>query len=152
MFLLKGQIVHIGFENHMVFSAAAPLWPPLQHESSHRQQTRQWGCLCFNKTLFIKTTSSPDMPYLLLHGLPRGTSGQELACPCRKHKRHGFNPWVRKIPWSRKQQPTPVFFGGEAHGQRSLEGYSPCGRKELDMTEVTQNALIARNSLRRQRM
>ena len=33
---------------------------------------------------------------------------------------HGFHPWVRKIPWRRAWQPTPVFLPGEAHGQRSL--------------------------------
>ena len=38
-------------------------------------------------------------------------------------------------PWRRKWQPTPVFLPGEPHGQRSLVGYSPWGRKELDMTE-----------------
>ena len=32
---------------------------------------------------------------------------------------------------------TPVFLPGESHGQRSLAGYSPQGRKELDMTEAT---------------
>ena len=37
----------------------------------------------------------------------------------------GFNPWVRKIPWRRKWQPTPVFLPGKSHGQRSLVGYSP---------------------------
>ena len=47
----------------------------------------------------------------------------------------GFNPWVGKIPWSRKQQLTPVFLPGESHGQRSLAGYSPWGHKELDTTE-----------------
>ena len=31
-------------------------------------------------------------------GIPGGTSGEELACRCRRHKRLGFNPWVRKIP------------------------------------------------------
>ena len=40
-----------------------------------------------------------------------------------------------KIPWRRKWQPTPVFLPGESHGQRSLAGYSPQGRKELDTTE-----------------
>ena len=39
-------------------------------------------------------------------------------------KRPGFNPWVRKIPWRRAQQPTPLFLPGESHGQRSLAGYS----------------------------
>ena len=47
----------------------------------------------------------------------------------------GFDPWVRKILWRRKQQPTPVFLPGESHGQRSLVGYSPRGHKESDMTE-----------------
>ena len=37
----------------------------------------------------------------------------------------GFNPWVRKIPWRRARQPTPVFLFGKSHGQRSLVGYSP---------------------------
>ena len=34
-------------------------------------------------------------------------------------------PWVGKRPWRRAWQPTPVFPPGEAHGQRSLAGYSP---------------------------
>ena len=47
-----------------------------------------------------------------------------------------FDPWVRKIPWRRAWQPTPVFLPGESHGQRSLVGYSPWGHKELDTTEA----------------
>ena len=47
----------------------------------------------------------------------------------------GSNPWVGKISWSRKWQPTPVFLLGKFHGQRSLAGYSPRGCRELDMTE-----------------
>ena len=47
--------------------------------------------------------------------------------------RLGFDPWVRKIPWRREVQSTLVFLPGEFHGQRSLEGYSPWGRKELDI-------------------
>ena len=38
-----------------------------------------------------------------------------------------MDPWVRKIPWRRKWQPTPVFLPGECHGQRSLVDYSPWG-------------------------
>ena len=34
----------------------------------------------------------------------------------------GFNPWVRKIPWRHKWQPTPVSLPGESQGQRSMEG------------------------------
>ena len=57
------------------------------------------------------------------------------ACQCRRQRRCQFDPWVRKILWRMKGQPTPVFLPGEAHGQRSLRGYSPWGHKELDMTE-----------------
>ena len=42
---------------------------------------------------------------------------------------------VRKIPWKRKWQPTPVFLPETSHGQKSLAGYSPWGRKELDTTK-----------------
>ena len=45
-------------------------------------------------------------------------------------KRCGFNPCVRKIPWRRACQPTPVFLPGKFHDLRSLAGYSPWGRKE----------------------
>ena len=34
----------------------------------------------------------------------------------------GFDPWVRKIPWSRQWQPTPGFLPGKSYGQRSLSG------------------------------
>ena len=49
-------------------------------------------------------------------------------------------PGFRKIPWSRKWQPTPIFFPGESHGQ-SLADYTSWGCKELDMTEVIQQTL-----------
>ena len=44
------------------------------------------------------------------------------ACQCRRHR---FDPWVRKIPWRRAWQHTPVYLLGESHGQRNLAGYSP---------------------------
>ena len=64
-----------------------------------------------------------------MKGFPGGTSGKEHVCQCRRCKRLRFNPWVRKIPWRRAWQPTPVFLPGESHGQRSLAGYSPQGRR-----------------------
>ena len=45
------------------------------------------------------------------------------------------HPWVGKIPWRRKWQPTPVLLPGKFHGRRSLVGYSPWGCKESDTTE-----------------
>ena len=55
---------------------------------------------------------------------PVSTSGKESICQCRWRKRHGFDPWVVKIPQRRAWQPTLVFLLGDSHGQRSLVGYS----------------------------
>ena len=46
-----------------------------------------------------------------------------------------INWWFRKILCRKEWLPTPVFLPGKYHGQRSLVGYSPRGRKESDMTE-----------------
>ena len=68
-------------------------------------------------------------------GFPGGASGKEPACQHRRCKRRGFSPWVRKIPWRRARPCTPVFQFGESHGQRSLVGYTPQGRKESDASQ-----------------
>ena len=68
-------------------------------------------------------------------GLPKWPSGKESACHCRRYKRLRFDPWIRKIPWSREWQRSPVFFPWESYGQRNLEGYGPWDHKELDTTE-----------------
>ena len=70
-------------------------------------------------------------------GFPGGPNGNEPACQCRRHKRHGFHPWVGKIPWRRAWQSTPVFLPGESHGQGNLKGYSTKHREGSDTTEVT---------------
>ena len=72
-------------------------------------------------------------------GFPCGSSGKEPVCQCRRLKKRGFEPWVRKIPWRRAWKSTPVFLPGECHGQRSLAGCSPQGHKQSDMTEATQH-------------
>ena len=70
----------------------------------------------------------------------RGTFLMGIHC---RGWRHGFNPWVRKIPWKRKWQPSPIFLPGKSHRQRSLVGYSPKGCKELDMAEWLSMDVIA---------
>ena len=56
-------------------------------------------------------------------GLPWYLSGKESIYQCRRFRRPGFNPWVRKIPWRRKWQPILVFLTGKSHGQWSLVGW-----------------------------
>ena len=67
----------------------------------------------------------------LFWGFPGGSEDKAFACKAGDLDL----PWVGKIPWRRKWQPTPVFLPGESHGQRSLAGYSPRGHKESDTTE-----------------
>ena len=43
-------------------------------------------------------------------GFPSGSDGERICLQCR---RPGFSPWVRKSPWRRKWQPTPVFLPGD---------------------------------------
>ena len=50
-----------------------------------------------------------------IEGLSRWLRGKESTCQGR---RHGFNPWVRKIPQRRKWQPTPVFLPGTSLGEK----------------------------------
>ena len=64
--------------------------------------------------------------------LPWSLSLQRIRLQSRRPR---FCPWVGKISWKRKWQPTPVLLPGEVHEQRSLAGYSPWGHKESDMTE-----------------
>ena len=65
-------------------------------------------------------------------GFPDGSEGKVSACNAGDLV---FDPWVRKIPWRRKWQPTPVLLPGKSHGLRSLVDYSPWDRKESDTTE-----------------
>ena len=68
-------------------------------------------------------------------GISGGPSGKESTCQCRICRKYRLQSWVGKIPWRKKWQGSPVFSTIKSHGQRSLLGYSPWGRKESDMTK-----------------
>ena len=71
-------------------------------------------CTCYKNFWFVSSK-----------GIPWWHSGKNSACQCKRLRRHGFNPWVRKTPLRRKWQPASLFLSGKSHGQRSLVGYSP---------------------------
>ena len=83
------------------------------------------------------SSDTPITKNRVLCTFSRWLSGKESHCHRRSCRRPGLHPWIGKIPWRRKWQPIPVFLPGESHGQRSLAGYSPRGRKESDMPELT---------------
>ena len=70
----------------------------------------------------------------MLHGgLTKWLSDKESICLCRRCQ---FNPWVGKILWKRKWQPTPVFLPGKSHKQRSLERLQSMGSQRVSHTHT----------------
>ena len=61
---------------------------------------------------------------IILSGLSQWLSGKESTCTSGNVEMW-VHPWIRKLPWRRKWQPTPVFLPGGSHGHRSLGGYIP---------------------------
>ena len=98
-----------------------------------------------DKGVVLRKTSSISSPkfcglplWILLFintWFPGSTSVKEPAYQCRRCKRNRFSPWIRKIPWRRVWQPTPVLLPGKFYGQRS--GWATVLRiTELGMTET----------------
>ena len=79
-----------------------------------------------NMWLMLKPIQKPSSFDNLPWGFPDSLMVKESACQCRRHR---FSPWVGKIPWRSKWQPTVVFSPGKCHGQRSLACYNPWGHK-----------------------
>ena len=78
----------------------------------------------------IWLSNIPSMTFLV-------AQWQRIHLHCRRCKRHGFNPWFGKIPWSRKGQPTLVFLPVRFHRQRTLAGYSPLNCRVRHAWEYT---------------
>ena len=76
---------------------------------------------------------------------PHGLDSKESAC---NEGDPGSVPGLRRSPWRREWQPTPVFLPGEFHGQRSLVGYSPWSHKRSDTTERLTLSLVRNVELR----
>ena len=63
-------------------------------------------------------------------GFPGGTAQENLSASAGDTRERGLDPWVRKIPWSKKWQPTPVSLSGKFHEKRK-EPYSPWGPRSI---------------------
>ena len=76
---------------------------------------------------------------IIFQGLPWGSVS---SADHFQHRRPRFHPWVGKILWRKKWQPTPALLPGESHGRRSLGGCSPRGCKESDTAQqLNQNRI-----------
>ena len=90
---------------------------------------------------------TPQRRWLFTCRLPRRCSGKESTCQGRRRNRHGFDPWVGKIPWRRKRQLTPVFLPGNPMDRRAWQATVP-GITESDTTERTYTHTHCRNPVR----
>ena len=82
--------------------------------------------------LLLPSRSKNCLHFIEQHSFPRWLSGKESTCQCRRLR---FNPWVRKIPWKRKWQPTPVFVPGKSMDREPWWATVHGVKKEMDMTE-----------------
>ena len=80
----------------------------------------------FKELRFPERRDNYRFPTLLNSG-PSGSVVKNLPARQEMRERCEFDPWVGKVPWRRKWQPTPVFLLEELHGQKSLTGYSSMG-------------------------
>ena len=87
--------------------------------------------------MFSPLSQSKELDTLVpsIYGGVPGSSAVKHPPAIQETQETRFDPWVRKIPWRRKWQPTPVFLSGKFHRQKSLAGYSPWSHKELVTTE-----------------
>ena len=97
-------------------------WSPLR-------RLRCWFLKCYS-SIHKSTSQQPHNAAILKQNVGNIShiKGLQFGSP-------GFDPWFGKIPWRRKQQPTPILLTSEHHGQRNLVGYSLWGCKALDTTE-----------------
>ena len=82
------------------------LWKALRDGTTRASYLSPEKPVCRSRSKFVPCRNN--------QGFPGGTRGKEPAYQLWRHKRHGFHPWVRKIPWRRVWQPTPVFLPGKS--------------------------------------
>ena len=104
------------FSSIKVFSNESALhirWPKYWSFSFSFSPSGEYsGLISFRIDCFDFLSVQGTIKLFLKHHCSKGASGKKKPnCQCRRHK---FHPWVRKIPWRREWQPTPVFLAGES--------------------------------------
>ena len=74
-------------------------WPCLEFFSDDLSQDISWGQVSFKTPLDLWPLGALQH---LFNGFPAGSMVKNLPAMQETSRRYGFNPWVRRIPWSRK--------------------------------------------------
>ena len=103
---------------------------PFWHNSCFHCHHYQYHCRCFTVSkkhilglqnhrwsgaVWEECSLYQELIWHLVTWMYRWLSGKEFICQCGRHRRRGLDPWVRKIPWRRKWQPTPGFLPEKFH-------------------------------------
>ena len=87
------------------------------------------GAMLQWKHRVLTTGPSGESPTILLHVAIQLSQVvqwlKNLPANVRRCRRCSYDPWVGKIPWRRKWQPTPVSLAGKSHRQRNMVRFSP---------------------------
>ena len=75
------------------------------------------------------------------YGASQVVQWERICLPMQERQETRVPSRIRKIPWRRKWQPSPVFLLGKSHGQRDQMGYNLWGRKESDTTKLARTIL-----------
>ena len=133
--ILKSRDITLWTKGHLVKAMVFPVvmyecesWTIKKAEHWRIDAFELW---CWRRLLRIPWTARRSNQSILKEISPWWLSGKEFTCQCRSHE---FDPWVERIPWKKKQQPTPEFLPEKSYGQRSLAGYSPWGSQKSDRT------------------
>ena len=100
-----------------------------------------WTTVC--QTPLSCTISQGLLKFMSIEGLPCWLSGEEPTCQCRRHRRCSSIPGSEGPPWRRIMATSYNTLVWKIPRTEDLEGYSPWGLKELDMTEATEHACMS---------
>ena len=116
------------FQAHLVH------FVPQIWSQSFLQELILFGGKLYSETVVWALGTSVILDSLFSFGFPSCTV-ERICLQCRRHRMCRFCPWVRKISWTWKWQPAPVFLPRKFYGQRSLVSYTPWRPKESEMAE-----------------
>ena len=127
--LKLGLVIYFTYDNILVLMLFSKIIPPSPSPTESKVYSLY---LCLFCCLTYRVIDTIFLNFIYMRDFPGASDGEASCLQCGRPR---FDPWVGKILWKQKWQPTPVLLPGKSHGWRSLVGYSPWGCRQSDTTE-----------------